>query len=360
MREARLRRGSGPEAICNHFVLSYPSRREYNGEKMARKGAATVKDIPADQKRWGRILAWILAAGLCVGCSGKGNAGQTDTGTGSQSAQAEQPAGAAGSESNAIEWDRALEIDYTHDYSEEIRTDVGRVAADSASLQAELENMEKLVERYTPLAETAQTQGEMNVSSEWLFVIWDTELNDLWGRLRDCADEVAWKDLLAEQNNWIAMKEEVIAQRVGSREENGSMYPLLRNSVMEEITRNRSYVLADQLAAIKGEAFVLPEKSAKYGFFADNQGTGSVYSSLSTQLRFDGEEEARVCIYRQGETEGPFVDNGNGELAYTSYDGTVKGIIRINGWDGAGFEVTEASEQSPFSAGEEFSFPFAF
>ncbi len=314
--------------------------------------------IPADKRKLETILALLLAAGLCVGCGGKEKPGQPDPG--SQSAQTEQPTGAASGESGAIEWDRALEIDYTYDYSEEIRTDVDRVAAGSASLQAELENMDKLMERYTPLAEAAQTQGEMNVSSEWLFVIWDTELNSLWNRLRDCADETAWADLLAEQDNWIAMKEEVIAQRVGSREENGSMYPLLRNSVMEEITRNRAYVLADQLAASKGEAFALPEKSAPYGLFADNQGTDQIYSFLSTQLGFDGEEQAVISVYRQGETEGTFADNGNGEWAYTAYDGAVKGIIRIDGWNGAGFEVTEASEQSPFSAGEKFSFPLAF
>ncbi|MFW5677515.1 MAG: DUF1311 domain-containing protein, partial [Acetivibrio ethanolgignens] len=64
--------------------------------------------------------------------------------------------------------------------------------------------------------------------------------------------------------------------------------------------------------------------------------------------------------YRQGETEGTFVDNGNGELAFTSDDGSVKGIIKINGWNGASFKVTETSGESVFSVGEEVKFPFAF
>lgn len=129
---------------------------------------------------------------------------------------------------------------------------------------------------------------------------------------------------------------------------------------MEKITKNRVYVLADELAGIKGKSFVLPERSEKYGLFVDNQETDSIYSSLITQEGWEGDDEAMISIYRQGETEGTFVDNGNGELAFTSDDGSVKGIIKINGWDGAGFTVTETSGKSIFSVGEEFEFPFVF
>ena len=114
------------------------------------------------------------------------------------------------------------------------------------------------------------------------------------------------------------------------------------------------------VAKIKGESFVMPEKSAKYGLFVDNQGTGSVYNFLITRQGLEGEDEAFISIYREGETKGTFVDNGNGELAFTSDDGSVKGIIKINGWDGASFKVTETSGEAVFSAGEEVNFPFAF
>ncbi len=147
---------------------------------------------------------------------------------------------------------------------------------------------------------------------------------------------------------------------LGSSEENGSIYPLLQNSFLEEITKNRAYILANELAKIKEESFVMPEKSAKYGLFIDNQGTGSVYSSLNTRQGLEGDDEAVISIYRQGGTEGTFADNGNGELTFTSDDGSIKGIIKINGWDGASFKVTETSGESVFSAGEEFQFPFAF
>lgn len=104
----------------------------------------------------------------------------------------------------------------------------------------------------------------------------------------------------------------------------------------------------------------MPEVSTKYGTFVDNQGTGDIYSSLITRQNWKDEDEAVISIYRQGETEGSFVDHGNGELFFTSKDGSVKGTIKIDGWDGASFKVTEISGDSHFAVGEEFEFPFAF
>lgn len=270
-----------------------------------------------------------------------------------------QPNPTAG-ESNDIAWDDNIEMDFEYDYSENIKADVDHVVSGSVSLQEELENIEKVIQKYTPLAEAAQTQGEMNVSSKWFLTIWDTELNSLWSRFSDSADPQSKENVLAGQRNWIDMKEEVVLMSIGSSEENGSMYPLLVNTCLEEITKNRAYVLANELAKITGESFVMPERSAKYGLFVDNYETGSVYSSLVTRQGYSGDDEAIISIHRVGEIRGTFVDNGNGELAFTSDDEGVKGIIKMNGWDGASFTVTETSEQTIVSAGEEFTFPFAF
>lgn len=310
------------------FVILY---KESKGKELCELGFLEVM-----MKKRICIMTLILMVGLFIGC------------------------GKEGTENNDIELNDKLEMDFTYDYSEDIKADVDYVVSGSASLQKELENIEKIIQKYTPLAEAAQTQGEMNISSKWFFVIWDTELNNLWSRLSNSVDEQTKEKILTEQRNWIAMKEEATLLSLGSSEENGSMYPLLQNSFLEEITKNRAYVLANELAKIKGESFVMPEISAKYGLFVDNQGTGNVYSFLITQQGWEGDDEAIISIYRQGETEGTFVDNGNGELAFTSDDGTVKGIIKINGWDGASFKVTEASGESVFSVGEEVKFPLAF
>lgn len=83
----------------------------------------------------------------------------------------------ASRENNDIELNDKLKIDFTYDYSEDIKA--------------------------------AQTQVEMNISSKWFFVIWDTELNNLWNRFYNSADQQTKKKILEEQRNRIAMKEEV-------------------------------------------------------------------------------------------------------------------------------------------------------
>lgn len=305
------------------------------------------------------MIPLILMIGLCSGC-GKEATESNELSAENLSVPVEEQSDSASRESADIELNDIPEMDFSYDYSEDIKADVDHVVSGSESLQKELENIEKIIQKYTPLAESAQAQAEMNISSRWFYVIWDTELNSLWGRFSNSADQQTKETLLEEQRNWIAMKEEVILLNLGSGEENGSIYPLLVNSFLEKITKDRAYVLANELAKINGESFIMPEKSEKYGLFVDNQGTDSVYSFLNIRQGLEGDDEAIISIYRQGEIEGTFVDNGNGELAFTSDDGSVKGIIIINGWDGASFKVTETLGASVFSVGEDFKFPFAF
>ena len=263
-------------------------------------------------------------------------------------------------ENNEIEWSEEIDIDFAYDYSVDIKADVDYVVLGSTSLQKELENMEKLIQKYAPLSEAARTQEEMNVSSNWFFVIWDTELNNLWSRFSKAADKETKERVLADQRNWIAMKEEVTITAIGSSEQSGSIYPLLKNTFLAQITKNRVYILANELAKINGESFVMPPKSDNYGVYVENEGSGSVYSSLLIRQDMEGNDEAIISIFRLGEATGSFVDNGNGELVFTSYDGSVKGIIKMNGWNGAGFKVTDTAEVSIFTVNEEFEFPFAF
>ena len=305
------------------------------------------------------MLTLLLTAGLIVGC-GKEETEGNDLKIESKSSQIEEQSSFTSREDNDIAFNNELQIDFTYDYSEDIKADVDYMVSGSASLQKELENIEIIIQKYTPLAEAAKTQGEMNVSSKWFFAIWDTELNNLWSRFTNSADQQTKEKVLAEQRNWIAMKEEVTLLSIGSSDENGSIYPLLQNSFLEKITKNRAYFLANELAKITGESFVMPEMSEKYGVFVDNQGTGNVYSSLITQKSGAGEDEAIISVYRQGEIKGTFVDKENGELAFTSDDGSIKGIIKINGWDGASFKVTETSGASAFFAEDEVIFPFVF
>ncbi len=306
------------------------------------------------------MMILILMALLCDGC-GKEETADKELSTESEFSQVEEQSNAASKEYDDIELDDILEVDFTHDYSEDIKEDVDYVVSNSASLQKELENIEKITDKYIQVADASRSQLEMNLSARWFFVIWDTELNNLWSRFSNSADQQTKDKMLEEQRNWVAMKEEVLLLSIGPREEGGSVYPVLQNFFLEEITKNRAYVLANELAKIKGEFFVMPEKSTKYGYFVDNQGTENVYSALITQQgRVGQRDEVIISIYRRGEIEGIFVDNGNGELEFTSDDESIKGIIKIDGWDGASFKITEISGDSVFSIGEEFRFPFVF
>ena len=159
------------------------------------------------------LLVLVLIMGICTGC-GKEN-------TEIENSCMKEQTTSESSEDDEIHLDDELNIDFTCDYSESIKEDVDDVVADSTSLQEELTNMEKVTQKYTPLAEAAQTQGEMNVAAQWLYTIWDTELNNLWSRLSSSADRRTKEKLLAEQRNWIDLKEEVTLLNIGSREENG-------------------------------------------------------------------------------------------------------------------------------------------
>ena len=103
-----------------------------------------------------------------------------------------------------IELKDTIEIDFTYDYTEDIKADVAYVVSNSSSLQEELKNIDTITQKYTLLAESALTQGEMNVASQWLYVIWDTELNNLWSRFSSLANQDTKEMVLEEQRNWIA------------------------------------------------------------------------------------------------------------------------------------------------------------
>ncbi len=251
--------------------------------------------------------------------------------------------------------------DYDYDYTEDIKADVEAVIEASSSLQEELSNIPNITDKYENLFSDAETQFEMNVAAGWYHEIWDAELNNIWKRFTDLADEETKQRVLADQRNWIDMTEEVVAEDLGPREEGGSIYPLERHTYLQEATEYRCYVIANELAKLKGEEFTMPERSTKYGTFVDNQGTGSVYGILITRPGWEeGSEEAIISAYRVGEVTGSFVDNGDGTLLFTSDDESVKGIITIDWQNGATFKVTEVTGDSIFHPDEIYEFPFVF
>ena len=244
------------------------------------------------------------------------------------------------------------------DYDRDIEADVKAAIDSASSLQDEIDNIQDVVAKYALTASKAETQAEMNMVSGLTYSIWDKELNSLWSRISNTADEQTKEKLLDDQRKWNSMKEEVKLESIGRPEDGGSMYPMSENAFYEEITFNRCCILANELAKITGDPYKMPSRSM-YATYVDNQGTGEVYSTLITKTGMELDDEAVISIYRLGETEGTFSDKGNGVYEYVSYSENVKGIIRMNGWDGASFEVTECSD-CPFNVGDIYEFDFAF
>lgn len=252
----------------------------------------------------------------------------------------------------------AKKYDFFNDYKSEIESEVENATAKASSLQDEINQIQKIANTYADAAALANTQSEMNSSSAWTYTVWDTELNNLWKRISSSASKNVKERILSEQRNWISMKNELTIENIGAPENSGSIYPLLQNNFLSDITHNRCLILARELAIIKHEDFVMPDRSI-YGTFVDNQGTGSVYGSLITRKNVENDNEAVISIYRLTTVEGTFIEKENGDLAFTSYEENVKGTIKIFGWEKAVFEVTECKD-SPFNVGDSFTFDFAF
>ena len=254
--------------------------------------------------------------------------------------------------------DETTEFDYSQDYTEEITVAVERAVASATSFDDEFKKMDEIHEHITSRRGDSENQAEMNVASFYYFQVWDAELNNLWNRFSETVDEQTKERVLADQRNWNAMKEEAALEALGPQDEGGSIYPLLYNSFMEESTKVRCYFLAKEIAAANGSSFTMPKKAIT-GSYIDNQGTDSVYSSLSVTESWESGYIAKVSLYRVGELEGTAEEAGDGTLTFTSYDEIVKGTIHY-GWDGATFEVTEVMGDSSLSAGDTFEFPLVF
>ena len=99
---------------------------------------------------------------------------ETTPNTESQYFQSEEEIDFDNNAEAVIELKDTIEIDFSCDYTDDIEADVNYVVSNSSSLQEELENISKITQKYTLLSDAASTQMEINVSSHWFYVIWDT------------------------------------------------------------------------------------------------------------------------------------------------------------------------------------------
>lgn len=258
--------------------------------------------------------------------------------------------------SNPIADSLDLSGDVFDDYEPVLKDAVEQIVSSSENLQEELNGIEAIDYRFEGLRTAAETQAEMTQTSYWSYAVWDMEINSLWSRISETLKGAEKDNLLKEQRQWIAMKEEVILETLGRSEDGGSIYPMLVNELTRDMTRTRSYYLASVLAKAKGDEITLPKRGI-CGEYVDNQGTNEVYSSLIIKESFESGYEGIISIFRLGNVEGTVEKSGD-DLVFTSYDEKTKGIIRY-GWGGASLEITE-SNGGLLEKGEVYEFKFVF
>jgi uncharacterized protein YecT (DUF1311 family)/predicted small lipoprotein YifL len=189
------------------------------------------------------VLICMMMILLCAGCGTKADVQlqSTEKETGSTEQQTDN---ISGTEAQTADSDL---------YEGEYQT-----SADNGceSIQDELARIESESADYENADWGSMGQQDMNqLTAEW-YKLWDDELNSLWSRLKDTLDDKAMASVLKEQREWLMRKNENI-KGAGASVYGGSLQPQLENSVAEEMTRARAYILAGYLADAKGESFTI-------------------------------------------------------------------------------------------------------
>ena len=240
------------------------------------------------------------------------------------------------------------------DRTEEIRDRVAR-AAEGVSLQDELDRVEALYQEYGDYVGLASTQTDANALAQWPYLIWDTELNSLWSRLKDALSADVMEELRKEEVNWINFRDEAAAESVRNFE-GGSIHPMLYSLEQAALTRNRACFLASMLSRAVNEPFELPPRGI-CGQYLDTGGTAAVYKRLVIAAGMEGGYTAKLFVSGTGTLEGEAEPSGEGKISFRSYDGKVDGEI-VYGWTGASFTVTR-SDGGLFGLGEVYILPTA-
>jgi|GEM_PF-605065 len=122
-------------------------------------------------------------------------------------------------------------------------------------ITAEISEIEKQYEELNhKLKNDDLNQLEMNLLAKDIYVLWDDEINKIWGYLKETLDKEAMDQLTIEQREWIVEKENEI-EEAGSVYEGGSIQPMIEFLKGAELTRDRVYELMELLNKFKSEGY---------------------------------------------------------------------------------------------------------
>jgi|GEM_PF-5928213 len=299
-----------------------------------------------------KLILLALAAALLLTACGKTETVNEPTGTpGETPAPTEAP---APTETPAPEAspEGLTPAFIAEDKTEEIRARVAE-AAEGVSIREELERVNALSDEYAGYVSMADTQADMTQLAQWPYLVWDTELNQLWDRLRDTLSPDDMEELTTEELVWIGLRDEAAAEAVSEFRE-GSIYPMLYAMQCADLTRNRAYILGSVLARGENESFDMPDRGI-VGQYLDTAGTDTVHKRLVIKAGMESGYVAVLSVSGVGTAEGSVERADDGRLLFTGDDPGLTGEI-VFGWTGASFTVKTAGE-GPFRAGDVYILP---
>lgn len=247
----------------------------------------------------------------------------------------------------------SMKEDTAEEVTEEAEASEKEQAGKEKTINEELEAIERQAEEYDNQLSENITQSDMNRISGEIYILWDDELNSLWSRFSEAADPEVKETVLAEQREWIAMKEEAV-KKAGEGYEGGSMRPLVENTENAYYTRKRCYELAVYLGKAIGQD-VKPMEIDYSGSYVDLQGTMEIYSDLEISKQTDGTYATTIELYRLTTLEGTAVTGENG-LEFKDDTLDVEGKIEMKDGEGASFIVTHSTWEY-LNEGDVFLFP---
>ena len=307
---------------------------------MPTRALSTKKDYGEEfmTKRLGWLTLALLL--LLTGCGTAKNSDKTDkkeTAVASADAakQEEKDKDKDKDNQTLAESEEQEAFDPWKDYTVEIKDAVSKAVASSESLSEEMEKIEKLQERYydDPMMQE-YSQAERNQIAQWLYVVWDTEINNLWSRMSDELDADTKEKVLTSQRIWIILKEAGLSEALSDYVD-GSIYPMLQSQELGKTTRTRVYYMADIFAKFKGEEFEKPELPI-VGRFVEPK-DGKAERLLIIREGMEGGYLVMMSIDDVGSLTGTLVKE-NGKWIFENSAFGIRGEI-IVGWKGAAFKV---------------------
>ena len=246
-----------------------------------------------------------------------------------------------------------------------VESKVDEAIKNSKSIAEELKSVDAIAYYYTNYQSADLGQQEMNGVSVAESHTWDYEIQSLYKRILEEADDSKKDSIKAEQDAWKADFDRCYE---ATRYDEGS-WAFMQNSGLDaRFMKSRSYMLAKELADIRGENFELPKRFFRENSYVSEDAilditAGMEGGSILITYAPKGKEPVNLLCYDPMINENTIsfkttckYDDGE-EVNTNEGDTPIVGTVTY-GWDGATLIITESGDKN-LPAGTEVKFPTA-